>query len=122
LSAATQSNDDTTTVKASALTTILGITFLNPGFFATIGIFDSGLLNIGRIGLAAINPLSATLITNANSPGSLERLDNWNTLTGANSAYGNFLVRTSTIDAPATVAILGLGLAGLGFSRRRKTA
>ena len=37
----------------------------------------------------------------------------------ARQAYGTYLVRT-TVPEPATLALFGLGLAGTGFSRRKK--
>jgi hypothetical protein len=96
---------------------------------ATAGLYDSGLTHLGIMDLGCVNggPLFAqcgssdlikALLGVFRSRGDPGVLSNWRTDQSATNV-GQWLVRN--IPEPPTIALLGAGLAVIGFGRRRKT-
>jgi len=99
-------------------------------FLSALGLFDSAT-GIGSMAAISSFPNDAysggrfVYLNNDNDP-SVWTTARWNALPGSNwdlsFRMGFSEVVSEVVPAPATLALFGLGLAGLGFARRRKAA
>ncbi|MET0049185.1 MAG: PEP-CTERM sorting domain-containing protein [Sedimenticola sp.] len=116
---------------------------LHHGFrFATADEWISSFLNLQGL-ITAFNIPNSTLFNNEGTCSAPEFSTNYDQCNGsdvhlgavwhapigiASALYVNdpaaetFLVRTAAVPAPATLALMGLGLAGIGFARKKKQA
>ena len=105
---------------ATTLTTLLGATLSNRTQIGTYGMYDSGLIDSGRNGLGCIDSGSNSVCLADVSPPKASRADRWTNLDYSQESIGSWLVRSAEVPTPATIPLLGIALAALGFSRRRK--
>ena len=87
------------------------------GITADLATANSHWQSFARICQGAVNPVCANQNTaNVNTDGTLAQDNSSSGFTGA------WLVRqgASSVPVPATLALLGLGLAGIGYQRRKQ--
>lgn len=120
-STAGNTDDALDPTNSQVLVDLLGATFTIDMFNSAIGIFDSGLTGSNRVGVGCLDAEMRTCIetTPAGLSSRAQTLQDWTSLNGATLFAGNYLVRASSLPEPATIAIFGLGLVGLGAATRR---
>ena len=100
------------------LSAVSGLSF--ESFAASLG--DSVLVSaFNGAALVGSSLVTADTFLDFSSFGSITSLlfDD-NNSTAAGIGFGDFLFSAAAVPEPGTLALLGLGLAGLGFARRRK--
>ncbi|PCJ23704.1 MAG: hypothetical protein COA96_11155 [SAR86 cluster bacterium] len=108
------------TSSAAIFTSLLGVTYTP--YTGTFGMYDSGLLSSGFVGLACINGgASSGCISGSPSLPNAIHIPSWIGTSDTHSLVGHWLVRSTSVPEPATLGLLGLSLIGMGYTRRRKT-
>jgi hypothetical protein len=101
---------------AQLLKSLLGETWTGGG---TFGLYDAGNIPNGRVSLGCINTVSNGCLGGFTAP-SVQHLYNWAGLDTSHNLVGSYLVRTTDVPEPSTLAIFALGMIGLASRRFKK--